>query len=372
MNLFYTSFTFFTQPFLQMSSLYLVHLLPVIPSAEGRSGGEYITPSPVVELITSLFKGLQGSIYDGAAGVNQLLIEAARKAEDGVRIYGQELNAKTWAIGKMNLILSDYDELATIKLGDTIRNPLLLKGDRLQTFDYVLMAPPFSLSNWGRDEAERDLYGRFLYGIPSKSNGDLAFVLHALASLNNKGKVAIVVTNGALSRGGADQRIRQELLNDDVVEAIIGLPPRLFFNTGISASIMILNKSKGGNCKGKIQFINAEDDYKEFSRSQNIIPTEYIQKIAEFFKEGKELSGYSKLVSIDEIQSASLSVNQYFAVDEITTTIGTVEVDLNAYEQSKLPKVPLGQLGEFFRGYSVSAKTEPENPTHKIIQLADV
>jgi len=347
-------------------------LLYFMASAEGRTGGEYITPTPIVDIITSLFKGLKGSIYDGTAGVNQLLIESARKADGEIRLYGQEINTKTWALGKMNLILTGYDEIATIKLGDTIRNPLFMKDGRLQTFDYVFMNPPFSLSNWGREEAERDLYGRFLYGIPSKSNGDLAFVLQGLASLNKKGKAAIVVTHGALSRGGADQRIRQELLNDDVVEVVIGLPNRLFFGTSISASILILNKNKDESRKGKVQFINAEDDFKELTRSLNTIPSEYIQKIVDFYNEGEELKGYSKSVSIDEIQNAILSVKQYFAVDEITTTIGTVEVDLNAYEESKMPKVPLKQLGEFFRGYSVSAKAEPKNPTHKIIQLGDV
>lgn len=347
-------------------------LLYYMAAAEGRSGGEYITPSSIIELITSLFKDLQGSIYDGAAGVNQLLIESARKAEGEIRLYGQEINAKTWALGKMNLILTGYEEVATIKLGDTIRNPLFMTENRLQNFDFVFTSPPFSLNNWGREEAERDLYGRFLYGIPSKSNGDLAFVLHTLASLNKQGKAAIVVTNGALSRGGADQRIRQELLNDDVIEAVIGLPTRLFFNTSIPASILILNKNKESNRKGKVQFINAEDDYKELTRSQNTIPSECIQRIEEFYKEGKEVKGYSKVVPIDDIQNGELSIKQYFAVDEITTTIGTVEVDLNAYEQSQLTKVPLKQLGEFYRGYSVSAKTEPENPTHKIIQLGDV
>src|SRR5699024_8136322 len=135
---------------------------------------------------------------------------------------------------------------------------------------------------------------------------------------------------------------------------------------------LILNKNKDENRKGKVQFINAEDDFKELTRSQNTIPSEYIQKIVDIYNEGEDLKGYSKSVSIDEIQNAILSVKQYFAVDEITTSIGTVEVDLNAYEESKMPKVPLKQLGEFFRGYSVSAKAEPKNPTHRIIQLGDV
>lgn len=347
-------------------------LLYYMASSEGRSGGEYITPSSVSNLLVSLFKINEGTIHDGTAGVCQLLIEAAKKSNGNVKLYGQELNIRTWALGKMNLILSGYDHEAVLEKGDTIRNPLFREGDQLKTFDYVLMNPPFSLSNWGREEAERDLYGRFIYGIPSKSNGDLAFVLHGLASLSSTGKAAIIMTQGALSRGGADQRIRQELLKDDVVEAVIGLPSKLFYGTAIPASILILNKNKDESRKRKILFINAEDDYKELNRSQNMLPSEQVEKIVEFYRSGKELKGYSRLVSIEDIQDAALSVKHFFAFDEITTTIGTVEVDLNAYENSNLSKIPLKELGTFYRGYNISTKSSPESPTHKIIQLGDV
>jgi type I restriction enzyme M protein len=346
-------------------------LLYYMTSAEGRSTGEYITPNSVSELLVCLLNITEGSVYDGTAGVNQLLIEAA-KSNGNVRLFGQELNARIWALGKMNLILSGYDQIAEIEKGDTIRNPLFKEGNRLQTFDYVLMNPPFSLSNWGFEAAKEDLSGRFNYGIPSKSNGDLAFVLHALASLNSEGKAAIVVTQGALSRGGADQKIRQGLLNDELIEAVIGLPSKLFYSTGISASVLILNKNKDPKRKGKVLFINAEDEYQELNRSQYMLPSESITKIVETYRQGNEVKGYSRLVSIEEIQDAVLSINQYFVADEINTSIGPVKVDLNSYIISTLSKLPLKELGEFFRGYSISTKSAPNNPTHKIIQLKNV
>ncbi len=346
-------------------------LLHLFASAEGRSGGEFITPKSVSTLLASLFKLPKGDIYDGASGITQLLIDVKRKSQEEVNLYGQEINHKTWALGQMSLILSGIDS-ATVVHGDTLRNPLLKDETGLKKFDYILMNPPFNLQNWGGEEAQNDLFGRFIYGVPSKSNGDMAFILHSLASLKENGRAAIIVTQGTLTRSGMDKKIRERLLQDDVIECIIGLPSKLFYNTSIPASIMVLNKNKCETRKDCVLFINAEDHYYKANRYQNKLKDEHIEEIKDTYQNWWEVEDFSKVILTHEVNNANLSVKSYFLKDEVSTNIGTAEVDLGTYQESNTPKVPLKELGNFFRGYNASVKTEPKEPSHKFIQLGDV
>lgn len=239
------------------------YLIKQFADEGGKKGGEFYTPSEVVTVLVNILKPQEGDrIYDPTVGSGGMLIQSLAyiKKQGGnwknVSLYGQEINLSTWAICKMNMLLHNAKG-ADIQKGDTIREPMHLEGGVLKTFDKVLANPPFSLDNWGHNEAQADPYHRFPYGVPPKSYGDLAFVCHMVASLNNKGKMGTVIPHGVLFRGGAEANIRKGFLKDDLVEAVIGLPGNLFYGTGIPAALLIINKNKPQERKGKVLFIDA-------------------------------------------------------------------------------------------------------------------
>ncbi|PTX59578.1 type I restriction enzyme M protein [Melghirimyces profundicolus] len=343
-------------------------LLDRLAADQGRSGGEFFTPIHIGTLLAALLSPKEGSVYDGAAGSGGFLIEAAKQAQpQPVKLYGQEVNRRTYGICKQNFILHGlYD--AKVKKGDTIREPQWADGFQLKRFDYVLMNPPFSLRNWGQREAGQDPYGRFQYGIPSGIGSDLAFVQHALSSLKDQGKAAIVIPMGVLFRGGADQQIRQALLEEDVIDAVISLPPNLFYNTGIPVAILILNKNKSH--KGKVQFIYAQQDFQQ-GRRQN----QLLEKIVQTYRDKQEVQRYSRLVSLEEIKEKDwvLTVARYIEASSVETSIGNVMVSTKAYENSDLPLKVLGELSEPkpFRGMNPPKENE-EEPNSHLINLVDV
>lgn len=342
-------------------------------SEEGKRG-EFITPRSIAELIPNLLDIKGGDIYDGTAGVGQLLVESgkyARQLEKDVHIWGQEINKTTWALGKMNLILAGFNH--NYALGDTLSEPAFTAEGYLRKFDYVVMNFPFSLKGWGREKAEYDLYRRFPYGIPSEANADMAFVQHAFSSLKEEGKAAVIVTHGTLFRSGADRKIREAMIEDDVIEAVIGLPPNLFFTTSIPAAILILNKNKSADRKGKIQFINAEHTFEKI-RGQNILREEDIDKISIAYHKQQSIKQFSTTVSIEDIEDANLHFGPYFEVDEVESMFGIIQVNRKVYEKSNAPKAELRNMVEMFRGMNVPSKKEfeKEEGEYYLIQLADV
>jgi type I restriction enzyme M protein len=239
------------------------YLIKQFADQGGTKGGEFYTPEQVVKTLVGIVKPKEGEvIYDPTTGSGGMLIHSTHYIEEhgqnpkNVSLNGQEINLSTWAICKMNMLFHDATG-ADIKKGDTIREPKHTNGGVLKTFDVVLANPPFSLKNWGIDEAKGDAYGRFVYGIPPKSYGDLAFVEHMIASLNSKGRMGTVVPHGVLFRGGAEGKIRTAILKDDLIEAVIGLPQNIFYGTGIPAALLIINKDKAENRKDKVLFIDA-------------------------------------------------------------------------------------------------------------------
>lgn len=348
-------------------------MLYFFASQEGKAGGESITPRSITTLLPQLLDIKGGSIYDGAAGVGLLLTEAAKyahKYEQSVQLYGQEVNPSTYALGKMNLIIQGLDY--KYALGNTLLAPAFVEG-QLKKFDYVLMNFPFSLKDWGRESAEYDLFNRYKYGIPSNSNADMAFIQHALASLEEDGKAALIVTHGTLFRGGADKKIRQSLIEEDLIEAVIGLPQNLFTTTNIPVVVLILNKNKSPERKGKIQFINAQD-HVEKTRGQNVLRAEDQEKIINAFRIAEEINQYSMLVSIEDIKDANLNIANYFTVDDVESVFGNVLVNKNTYENSPQPKVSLKQLATIIRGMNTPPKKELEQQEgeYHLLQLADV
>lgn len=290
------------------------YLIKMFADSAGKKGGEFYTPSEVVQLLVSLLKPHAGMrIYDPTAGSGGMLVQTrnylATHGENpsNLSLYGQEMNLNTWAICKMNMFLHGVYS-ADIKKGDTLREPQHTEAGALMTFDRVIANPPFSLKKWGKEEADSDAYGRFPYGTPPKDAGDLAFVQHMIASLNAEGMMGVVMPHGVLFRGSSEKAIRQGILNDDLLEAVIGLPAALFYGTGIPACLLIINKAKPAERKGKVLFINSELEYEE-GKNQNKLRQQDIDKIVQTFENFEEIKRYSKVVPLAEIEENDFNLN---------------------------------------------------------------
>lgn len=304
------------------------YLIKMFADSAGKKGGEFYTPNEVVKLLVKIIKPKSGMrIYDPTCGSGGMLVESRNylinEGDDprNLSLYGQEDNIGTWSICKLNMFLH-FVFNADIKKGDTISKPGHLKDGELITFDRVIANPPFSLKKWGKKNADQDKFGRFKYGTPPKDYGELAFLQHMIASLNNDGVLACVMPLGVLFRGSSEKKIREGIIKDDLVEAIIGLPSNLFYGTGIPASIIVINKKKPIEKKNKIIFINAENEYEQLG-NRNILNSKNIEKIFSIFDNYKNLSipkstnkygkNFSKIVSNEEIEKNkyNLSIRLY-------------------------------------------------------------
>ena len=290
------------------------YLIKQFADSAGKKGGEFYTPSEVVWLLVSLLKPQAGmKIYDPTVGSGGMLIQTRNylvthgENAANLSLYGQEMNLSTWAICKMNMFLHGVLN-ADIRKGDTIRDPQHIDNGRLMTFDRVIANPPFSLAKWGKEEADSDSFGRFRYGTPPKDTGDLGFVQHMISSLNAEGRMGVVVPHGVLFRGASEKAIRKGILDDDLLEAVIGLPPALFYGTGIPAGLLIINKKKDVQRKNKVIFINGELDYQE-GKNQNKLRDEDIEKILATFDSYEDVKRYAKVVSLDEIRENDYNLN---------------------------------------------------------------
>jgi type I restriction enzyme M protein len=290
------------------------YLIKMFADSAGKKGGEFYTPSEVVQLLVALLKPHAGMrIYDPTVGSGGMLVQTrnylASHGENprNLALFGQEMNLNTWAICKMNMFLHGVVN-ANIRKGDTLGNPQHTEHGELMTFDRVIANPPFSLKKWGKEEADNDGFGRFPYGTPPKDSGDLAFVQHMIASLNAEGMMGVVMPHGVLFRGSSEKEIRKGILEDDLLEAVIGLPSGLFYGTGIPASLLIINKQKPDDRKGKVLFINSELEYEE-GKNQNRLRAEDIEKIVNTFDAYENIKRYSNVVSLDEIKENDYNLN---------------------------------------------------------------
>jgi len=289
------------------------YLLKEFADSAGKKGGEFYTPSHVKKLMVRLVKPREGmSIYDPTVGSGGFLIEAFHYVEEqgqnprNLALYGQELNGLTWSICKMNMILHGIND-AHIENEDVLTTPMFSENGYIKRFDRILANPPFS-ENYSR--ANMQFEERFKYGFTPENGkkADLMFLQHMIASLRDDGVMATVMPHGVLFRGGQEKVIREGIVRDDLIEAIIGLPPKLFYNTGIPACIIVINKNKPEHLKNKILFINADREYGE-GRNQNFLRPEDIEKIVTVFEEKKEIPKYSSLVDIKEIEENDFNLN---------------------------------------------------------------
>ena len=291
-------------------------LIANFASDAGKKAGEFYTPAAVSTLLAKLTKSSPGArIYDPTCGSASLLIKSAKEVGDNnFSLYGQEANGSTWALAVMNMFLHGFDN-ASIRWGDTLRNPKHTEGDNLMKFDTVVANPPFSLDKWGQDEAENDKYNRFSRGLPPKSKGDWAFISHMIESAyKDTGMIGVVIPHGVLFRGSAEGRIRKTVIEDNLLDAVIGLPANLFFGTGIPAAILIFNKGKEE--RSNTLFIDASQGYVS-GKNQNELLPEHIERVVltyNDFKNNKLEKGviedkYSYVATKEEIEENDFNLN---------------------------------------------------------------
>nr|WP_275052400.1 N-6 DNA methylase [Candidatus Vampirococcus lugosii] len=286
------------------------YLIKYFADTAGKKGGEFYTPAEVVRLLVQIVEPKSGeTIYDPTVGSGGFLIQAKEYVKEqensnNISLNGQESNGTTWAICKMNMILHGVTN-QDIQNDDTLEKPLHKEGGELKKFDKILANPPFSQDY---KESNLEYKERFQVMMPEKSKADFMFLQHMISSLKNNGKLACVLPHGVLFRGGPEKNYRQYLLENNLLEAVIGLPGGLFYGTGIPACVIVINKNKSENMKDKVIIINADNEFAE-GKNQNKLRQEDIQKITTVYKEKIELDKYSSIVDFDGFAKEDFNLN---------------------------------------------------------------
>ncbi len=313
-------------------------LIKNFASTSGKKAGEFYTPPEVSTLMARLMDPQPGDeICDPTCGSGSLLMKCGRliRQRTGARkyaLYGQEAIGSTWALAKMNMFLHGEDN-HRIEWGDTIRNPKLLdggaSGTTLKHFDIVVANPPFSLEKWGFEGAEADKFSRFRRGLPPRTKGDYAFILHMVETMKpGSGRMAVVVPHGVLFRGAAEGRIRQKLIEENLLDVVIGLPEKLFYGTGIPAAVLVLRKHKADD---KVLFIDASRDF-EAGKNQNVLREADLQRILDTAATRQPVARYAHLATPAEIAENDFNLNIPRYVD---TFEEEAEIDLMAVRRER-------------------------------------
>lgn len=304
------------------------YLIKKFADQTNKKAGEFYTPRSIVRLMIDILDPKPGdTIYDPACGTGGMLLESVNhvqrmsgdvKSLRG-KLFGQEKNLTTSGIARINLFMHGVEDFEIVR-GDTLRSPAFFEGDRLATFDCVIANPPFSLEHWGEDIWINDAFGRNFAGVPPRKSGDFAWVQHMIKSLAlPSGRMAIVLPHGALFRAGAEGQIRKQILESDVLEAVIGVGPNLFYGTGLAACILIGRRKKQPERKDQILFIDASGLFKR-GRNQNTLEDEHIDQILQLYKDYKPVEGLAKVVSLSDIEKNDWNLNIPRYVGSITET----------------------------------------------------
>ncbi len=329
-----------------------IYLIERFASDSGKKAGEFFTPLKVTELVAKLAGPKPGDrICDPACGSGGLLVQAAREVARNAKddrekrnfaLFGQESNGSTWALCRMNMFLHSFDS-ARIEWGDTLNSPLLVENDRLMKFNCVVANPPFSLDKWGAENAESDQYNRFWRGVPPKSKGDWAFISHMVeTALEKEGRVAVVVPHGVLFRGAAEGRIRRKMIEENLLDAVIGLPGNLFPTTNIPVAILVFDRGREqvrmdtNKHESSVLFIDASREFVS-AKNQNTLSEEHIEKIMRTYKERKEVEKYAHVAEFEEIKENDFNLNIPRYVDtfeeEEPIDIDEVQKEIDALEK---------------------------------------
>lgn len=328
------------------------YLIKNFAASGGQKAGEFYTPPEVSDLIAELLDPQIGdSICDPACGSGSLLMKCGRKVQQNHQsknyaLYGQEAIGSTWSLAKMNMFLHSEDN-HRIEWGDTIRNPKLAdKQGKLLKFDIVTANPPFSLDKWGYEEAGQDRFQRFSRGLPPKTKGDYAFISHMIETLkDDTGRMGVVVPHGVLFRGAAEGKIRQKLIEENLLDAVIGLPEKLFYGTGIPAAILIFRKDKTDD---SVLFIDASQEFKA-GKNQNTLTSENIAKIHRTYQARQAVEKYAYLANFAELKENDFNLNIPRYVD---TFEAEEKIDLQAVRTERLAlQKELAELEEKMAGY---------------------
>lgn len=305
------------------------YLIGMFAAGAGKKAGEFYSPPTVSMLVARLVDPQPGErIADIACGSGSLLIRCAEQVGNrDYALYGQESNGSTWALAKMNMFLHDVNQ-AEIHWGDTLRHPSLIENGQLRHFEVVVANPPFSLDKWGADAAEKDPYNRFHRGIPPASKGDYAFISHMIEVMDRqKGRVGVIVPHGVLFRGGAEGKIRQQLIEENLLDTVVGLPPNLFYGTGIPAAILLF---KGEKVDRKVLFVDASREFAAVS-NQNRLRPEDVDRVVATVRARQDVDKYAYLADLEEIAGNDYNLNIPRYVD---TFEEEEPVDLTAVQQT--------------------------------------
>ncbi len=290
------------------------YLIKKFADDSGHTAQEFYTNRTVVHLMTEILRPQSGeSIYDPTCGSAGMLISAIaylqkqKKEWRNVAIYGQEINALTSSIGKMNLFLHGVKDFEIVN-GDTLKSPAFIEKGKLKEFDMVLANPPYSISQWDREAFASDKYGRNFLGVPPQGRADYAFLQHILKSLKeDTGRCAILFPHGVLFRN-EESSMREKLVRSDMLECVIGLGPNLFYNSPMEACIIICRKNKPANRRGQVLFINAVDEV-ERKNAQSYLEDKHIEKIASAYKKYETDNDFARVVSIRDIEDNNFSLS---------------------------------------------------------------
>lgn len=293
------------------------YLIKKFADATNKKAGEFYTPRSVVRLMVNILDPKEGeSIYDPACGTGGMLLEAIQHVKENHgddrtlwgKLFAQEKNLTTSAIARMNLFLHGASDFQVVR-GDTLRNPAFFSGDNLATFDCVIANPPFSLEKWGDEVWTSDPWGRNFAGMPPGKSGDYAWVQHMIKSMATKsGRMAVVLPHGALFRMGKEGEIRQKILGMDLLDAVIGLGPNLFYGTGLAACILVFRQRKSKDRKGKVLILDASKEFR-LGRAQNELLPDHVKRIYRWYRDYKSVDGIAKVVTLDEIAANDHNLN---------------------------------------------------------------
>ena len=316
------------------------YLIKQFADATNKKAGEFYTPRSVVRLMINILDPQEGeTIYDPACGTGGMLLEAVNHVREGGgsiktlrgRLFGQEKNLTTAAIARINLFLHGIEDFSIIR-GDTLRNPAVMEGDRLAKFDCVIANPPFSLERWGEDVWESDPFGRNFAGVPPRKYGDYAWVQHMIVSMaTGTGRMAVVLPHGVLFRMGAEGKIRRNLLDRDLLEAVIGMGPNLFYGTQLAACILVFRQRKATERRGRVLIVDASEEYRR-GRNQNTLEDEHVEPIFDWYTQFEDVPGVARVVDLEEIaeNDYNLNISRYVepVSDEEPITVEEALADL--------------------------------------------